>query len=511
MKRAQTPPKKPTPKPKVLIDQSTIDQIVASVTQAGLSAGITGLVTIGQMDATSLQMYGVPKQYIAAFLADINPKLKSGVYSGSKIDTSKLQTAIEASAGKVAGRNAGTIVNAIKTFFGITKDTTSTSNGWGRLTTGITTAGGVWAVASSPGMAGAPKVVGAVVPPKTTGTPSSPGGVSAQAAAEANAKASAQISAYDSVLNTLDAWGMAPKKPEPPANKNDAAAMAAYNQQLQAFNADESIIGTVKNMVFGASTQQVNTKVLLDYVRGTAAYQAAFPGLTERNTKQDLAQHMTEQDYMNYVSSIHGTAQQYGIAELDNKQIAALVQNDVSAAEFNERVTKGYTAAMNADPATRAQLAKFGVNTSDLASYYLDPKNSLPKIEQATAAATLAGYSQNVGLRGMSESGARELADRVNLGAGSAYGTMSMTSAQNALLGASRDVQLTAAAPGSGRETVTTDQLIGSQVAGYGGTNQIAEQVQVARAEQSATQQFSKGGGYAESGRGVSGLGSAKS
>jgi len=224
-----------------------------------------------------------------------------------------------------------------------------------------------------------------------------------------------------------------------------------------------------------------------------------------------VAQHMTEQDYMNYVSSIHGTAQQYGIPKLDNKQIAALVQNDVSAAEFSERVTKGYTAAMNADPATRAQLAKFGVNTSDLASYYLDPKNSLPKIEQATAAATLAGYSQNIGLRGMSESGARELADRVNLGAGSAYGTMSMMAAQNALSGASRDVQLTAAAPGSGRQTVTTDQLIGSQVAGYGGTNQIAEQAQVARAEQSATQQFSKGGGYAESGRGVSGIGSAKS
>jgi len=510
MKKAKGPQGTPA-KPKVLVDQSTIDNIVAQVTQAGLGAGATGLVTIGQMDATSLQMYGIPKQYIAAFLADINPKLKAGVYSGSTISAYKLQTAIEASAGKVAGRNSGQIINAFKSYFGIKKDSTSTSDGWGRLATGITRAGGVWAVAASPGTAGAPNVVGTFVPPKTTGTPSSPGGVSAQAAAEINAKASAQVSAYDTVLNTLDSWGMAPKKPEPPANKNDAAAMAAYTQQLQAFNADESIIGTVKNMVFGAASQQVNTKVLLDYVRGTAAYQAAFPGLTERNTKMGVAQHMTEQDYMNYVSSIHGTAQQYGIPKLDNKQIAALVQNDVSAAEFSERVTKGYTAAMNADPATRAQLAKFGVNTSDLASYYLDPKNSLPKIEQATAAATLAGYSQNIGLRGMSESGARELADRVNLGAGSAYGTMSMMAAQNALLGASRDVQLTAAAPGSGRQTVTTDQLIGSQVAGYGGTNQIAEQTQVARAEQSATQQFSKGGGYAESGRGVSGIGSAKS
>ena len=63
---------------------------------------------------------------------------------------------------------------------------------------------------------------------------------------------------------------------------------------------------------------------------------------------------------------------------------------------------------------------------------------------------------------------------------------------------------------GSGLSTVTTNQLIGSQIAGYAGTNQLAEQVQVARAEQTAAAPFEKGGGFVETAKGVTGLGSAR-
>lgn len=472
--------------------------------------------TVNPTNPADVQMWGIPAKYASEFSAQLNLQLKAGVYdSFGNVSNKAMSTAIRTAVGLTSQKfniKESVLFDPIQKFYGIKNmNSESPTTGLGKVAISIQNAAGNWAFVTNPGNTGVVKLASTIptVPTSST-TPAGGGGVSAEAAATIDAKASAQISAYDAVLNTLDSWGMVPVKPTKPTS-DDPAAMAKYTADLATWNADQGIMNHVKNMVYGSATQQVNQAMLLDYVRGTQAYKNAFPGLAERNAQSDASEHLTESAYQTLISTYRGTAAQYGLPTISQAQIATLVQNNISASEFNERVTKGYTAALNADPATRAQLAKFGVNTSDLASYYLDPKNSLPKIEQATAAAAIAGYSQNVGLKGMSESGARELADRVNLGVGSAYGTTSMGSMQQSLLNASRDVQLTAAAPGSSRQTVTTDQLIGSQVAGYGGTSQVAEQVQVARAEQSATQPFSKGGGYAENGKGITGIGSAKS
>ena len=471
--------------------------------------------TISPTSSADVALWGIPAKYATEFSTQFNLQLKAGVYdSYGNVSAKALTTAIRTAAGLTSQKfniKENVLFNPIQSYFGIQDmNSESTKTGLGKVAISIEDAAGNWAFVTNPGNSGVAKLASSV-PNVPTGTSGGSGGVSAEAAAAINAKASAQISAYDGVLNTLDSWGMVPVRPTPPTNTNDPVAMANYKSELATWKTDQNIMTHVKNMVYGSATQQVNQAMLLDYVRGTDAYKAAFPGLAERNAQANASEHLTESAYQNLISTYRGTATQYGLPTLSNAQIAALVQNNVSASEFNDRVVKGYTAALNADPATRAQLAKFGVNTNDLAHYYLDPKNSINKIEQTTAAATLAGYAQNVGLKGLSESGARELADKVNLGVGSAYGTTSMGTMQQSLLNASRDVQLTVANPGSSRPTVTTDQLIGSQVAGYGGTNQIAEQVQVGRAEQAAAQPFAKGGGYVENAKGVVGIGSAKS
>ena len=79
---------------------------------------------------------------------------------------------------------------------------------------------------------------------------------------------------------------------------------------------------------------------------------------------------------------------------------------------------------------------------------------------------------------------------------------------EGSLLTASRDSALTRTNPGQGAPSVTTNQLIGSQLAGFAGTNQAAEQIQVGRAEAERAQPFEKGGGAAEDARGVYGIGS---
>ena len=309
-------------------------------------------------------------------------------------------------------------------------------------------------------------------------------------AAMTNATASEQASAYNTVMSTLNAWGL---------------------------DASPEVDGLVKRLVnIGANSPSlINPGEILQQVRATQAYQDAFPGLNDRNNDKSIpaSEHMTEQAYMNYIASIQGTAQQYGLPNLTQGEITSLVKGNVSASEFNARVVQGYAAAANADPAVKAQLANFGINTSDLAHYYLDPKNSITKLQQQTAAATLAGYSKEIGLQGLSNAGAIELANRVNLGAASGqsgYGTQSMASIQNALLGASKDAALQSNTPGATSKNVDTNTIIGAQIAGFQGTNQVEAQTRVMRAEQAKVAPFEQGGGYLETNKGVIGVGSAR-
>ena len=90
------------------------------------------------------------------------------------------------------------------------------------------------------------------------------------------------------------------------------------------------------------------------------------------------------------------------------------------------------------------------------------------------------------------------------------YSQFTLGKAQQALQTAARDVSLTKAAPGAAAPTVDTNTLIGSQIAGFGGTSQPAAQQAVALAEQAAVAPFEKGGGYSETAKGVTGLGAAR-
>ena len=148
----------------------------------------------------------------------------------------------------------------------------------------------------------------------------------------------------------------------------------------------------------------------------------------------------------------------------------------------------------------------------DLENYFMDPKNALQKMQRQVAGAEIQDYASRVGLGGLDQQGVSQLADMAKMAAAQGNNQLGygVSQIQNALLNASRDVALTNAAPGATPATISTNQLIGSQLAGFAGTNQAAEQIQVARAEQAKAAPFEKGGGYAEGPKGVTGLGSAR-
>ena len=257
----------------------------------------------------------------------------------------------------------------------------------------------------------------------------------------------------------------------------------------------------------------INQNQILQNIRQTATYRQAFPGLAEYNSRPGQI-HMTESEYRTYSQSIQSAAQQFGGVRLNQNQIATLLNGNVSASEFQQRVQDIGVAVQNADAGTKAILQKeYGINPAHLFAYYANPKETLPDMQRAVASGEIQDYANRVGLGGLTEAQGNQLAQMAKLSATQGNNPLGVgvTNIEGSLLTASKDAPLTVANPGEGRPTVNTSTLIGSQLAGFGGTNQVADQTAVERAAQARVAPFEKGGGYEQDTRGVTGVGSAKS
>jgi hypothetical protein len=76
-----------------------------------------------------------------------------------------------------------------------------------------------------------------------------------------------------------------------------------------------------------------------------------------------------------------------------------LIENDVSPAELQTRVQKGYRAVAQADPEVKRQMQElYGVSEGQLAAYFLDPQRAVTLLERQAQAA-------NIAARGMEQGG----------------------------------------------------------------------------------------------------------
>lgn len=72
-----------------------------------------------------------------------------------------------------------------------------------------------------------------------------------------------------------------------------------------------------------------------------------------------------------------------------------LIAGDVSPAELQSRITEGFNAVAQADPAVKQSFAKmYGVGEAELAAYFLDPEKSAPLLRERARAAQIAGRAQ---------------------------------------------------------------------------------------------------------------------
>jgi len=296
----------------------------------------------------------------------------------------------------------------------------------------------------------------------------------------------------------------------PVDSTKQSTAYGTIQNELARWGLDD-LTDAVFNKVFKDGIS--DPKQLTNFVRSTKEYKNNFQGMAEYNANPENVQKITEQQYLMKAQAYMNTAQQYGLPDsfFTRKEIGVLVAGGVSPAEFNRRVVNGYLVAMNAmtaDPATAQALAAQGVNFGDLLGYYLDPKKAEPFLTDKTNQAQLQGYAQNAGIANLTPTMAQELTQRAKSNI-NPDGTFSSAQEQQALDVAAQGQGLTAVAPGSNAQTVDTTQLIGTKLAGFGGTTQAEAQQATQKALQGQEAPFQKAGGFTNTTQGVTGIGSS--
>lgn len=136
------------------------------------------------------------------------------------------------------------------------------------------------------------------------------------------------------------------------------------------------------------------------------AYSTRFAGNVERAAKGLNA--YDEATYLDMENSYRQTLQSYGLSNLINpdkaaatKQYASYMANDLSTTEFATRIKTVAEGVINMDKATKDQFKTWypTLTDTDLVSYFLDPKQSLPVLQnkvnaiQIGAVANTAGYA----------------------------------------------------------------------------------------------------------------------
>ena len=117
-------------------------------------------------------------------------------------------------------------------------------------------------------------------------------------------------------------------------------------------------------------------------IRGSDSYKARFPGMAARFTAGLPA--ISEKDYLDLERDYTALSRQAGFAGVvDRQEMASLIGGDVSAQEFQTRITLAEAAVTDADAETKRLLRLFyDITEEDLVGYYLDPIKSANLFEE---------------------------------------------------------------------------------------------------------------------------------
>lgn len=140
-------------------------------------------------------------------------------------------------------------------------------------------------------------------------------------------------------------------------------------------------------------------------LRKEPVYQARFAG-NETRRKVGLNV-LSEAEYLNLENAYSETLRSFGLqnyfgadAKSKQKSMADIIGNDISAVEFKDRIDTVVTRVQNSDPTIKSTLRSFyDIKDEDIISYFLNPKENLPKLQEKVTSAEIGAAATTQGLK----------------------------------------------------------------------------------------------------------------
>lgn len=288
-----------------------------------------------------------------------------------------------------------------------------------------------------------------------------------------------------------------------PAPAGAPAPTASDRATIDAFLASIGL-GTLASRAFEryqalGATPSAIPAIMLE-LRSSDEYKARFPGMAHI---RDLAARgampdWTESQYLAYEQAAFDVASRYNLPPgyITRASIGEMIDNDWSVDELTDTIAFAAEAAVSTPPEVLAQLNRlYGLDSSDLTVYYLDPDKGTGLLEEQSRlrAAGIAGAAGRVGFGDLSRAEAERLGQR----------GMSASQATEAFGQAAALRPLTQELVGE-REDLGRDDLMSGIVEGN-----VDAQTKLQRRRAQRVAAFEGGGGAAGFGTRGSGLGSA--
>ena len=157
----------------------------------------------------------------------------------------------------------------------------------------------------------------------------------------------------------------------------------------------QSLVPKIRELAIGGATEATITLQLQE----SEEYKMRFRANQDR-IKKGLAV-LDPGDYINLEDKYRQILRAYGLRQFDNDDyVQQFIANDISSAELSSRVQLAVQRVQNADPAVFNALNKYyGIGTTDLVAYALDPDTQFQKIERQVAAAEIGAAAALQGIQ----------------------------------------------------------------------------------------------------------------
>jgi len=173
-------------------------------------------------------------------------------------------------------------------------------------------------------------------------------------------------------------------------DKDTRDAFALLTSTFALYGLDE-----LASVIAGYMKQGLTSNEAIIELRQNKIYQTRFAGNTARTTAGLNA--LSEGEYLALEDSYSETLRAYGQQTLlgtDKKtrqaSMANIIGGDISAVEFKDRVSTVVTRVENADPLVKSTLRDFyKITDTELVSYFLSPKENLPRLQEKVTAAEI--------------------------------------------------------------------------------------------------------------------------